>query len=124
MIRDIEITEPVKLPRCGTWGDAVHLFDQPSADALLAALAAGRPLLVQGEPGAGKSQLARAAAAVLGRAFIAYVVHARSEAQDLLWEFDAVARLGEAQVLGALPSSLSAEQRLDPRRFLTPGPLW
>jgi len=65
-------------------------------------LAARRPLLVRGEPGIGKSQLARAAAAALGRAFVSHTVDARTESRDLLWHFDAVARLAEAQLLGAL----------------------
>jgi hypothetical protein len=54
-----------------------------------------------GEPGTGKSQLARAAAQTLNRAFISEVVHARTEPQDLLWRFDTVGRLGEAQALAA-----------------------
>jgi len=130
MIPDIAIDTPIHLPRCGTWPASVHLFDQPSADAVLAALAAERPLLVRGEPGVGKSQLARAAAQALGRLFVGSVVHARSEAQDLQWEYDAVARLGEAQVLGsAVPDSTgqsgqAVRERLDPRRYLSPGPLW
>jgi MoxR-like ATPase len=124
MIPDIPVDTTIELPKWGTWPKSVHLFDQPSADAILAALAAERPLLVRGEPGAGKSQLARAAAQHLGRLFVSTVVHARCEAQDLQWEYDAVARLGEAQVLATVPSSLSHAERLDPRRYLIPGPLW
>jgi len=124
MTPDIPINEPVPLPSCGTWPEAVHLFDQTSADAVLAARLAQRPLLVCGEPGMGKSQLARAAAFHLKRAFVSYVVHARTEAQDLQWEFDAVARLGEAQALGAAASKQERLERLDPRRYLLPGPLW
>ena len=78
MIPDLPIDEPIPLDRCGTWPAAVHLFDQASADAVLAALAAERPLLVKGEPGAGKSQLARAAAQALGRLFVSTVVHSRT----------------------------------------------
>ena len=124
MIPELPVDTRVELPRRGTWPASVHLFDQPSADAVLAALAAERPLLVRGEPGCGKSQLARAAAAALGRLFVSTVIHARSEAQDLQWEYDAVARLGEAQVLASIPSDLSHRERLDPRRYLIPGPLW
>jgi hypothetical protein len=78
-----------------------HLFEPRDIDAVNASLAAGRPLLVRGEPGAGKSQLARAAAQGLGRAFVSKVIDARTEARDLLWTFDAVRRLADAQVLGA-----------------------
>ncbi|HRY14465.1 MAG TPA: MoxR family ATPase [Candidatus Competibacteraceae bacterium] len=124
MIPDLPVETRIDLPAWGTWPAAVHLFDEASADAVLAALAAERPLLVKGEPGAGKSQLARAAAQHLGRLFVSTVVHSRSEAQDLQWEYDAVARLGEAQVLASVPSELSPQERLDPRRFLIPGPLW
>jgi len=124
MIPDIPVDKRIPLPETGTWPESVHLFDQASADAVLAAIAAERPLLVRGEPGVGKSQLARAAACVLQRAFVATVVHARSEAQDLQWEFDAVARLGEAQVLAAEKSKQDVQERLDPRKYLTPGPLW
>ncbi len=124
MIPDLPVETRIDLPAWGTWPTAVHLFDQASADAVLAALAAERPLLVRGEPGAGKSQLARAAAQVMGRLFVSTVVHSRSEAQDLQWEYDAVARLGEAQVLASMPSKLSPQERLDPRRYLIPGPLW
>lgn len=124
MIPDLPIDNPIPLDPCGTWPKSVHLFDQASADAVLAALAAERPLLVRGEPGMGKSQLARAAAQKLDRLFVSTVVHSRSEAQDLQWEYDAVARLGEAQVLASVPSELSPSERLDPRCFLIPGPLW
>lgn len=120
----IPTEQPISLPSWGTWPESVHVFDQASADAVLAAGLARRPLLVCGEPGTGKSQLARAAAFQLQRAFVSHVVHARSEAQDLQWEFDAVARLGEAQALGNAASQEERQERLDPRRYLVPGPLW
>ena len=41
---------------------AGHLWDQGEIDALILAMAARRPLLVRGEAGSGKSQVARAAA--------------------------------------------------------------
>jgi len=124
MIPDLPVDRRIPLPIRGTWPKSVHLFDQASADAILAALAANRPLLVLGEPGCGKSQLARAAAEHLGRAFVSSVVHSRSEAQDLQWEYDTVARLGEAQVLGPGTPEAEVRERLEPRRYLSPGPLW
>ena len=95
----IPIDEPVPLESQGSWPDSVHVFDENSAWAIESALQACRPLLVRGETGTGKSQLARAAALKLERAFIAEVVHARSESQDLLYRYDAVGRLGEAHTL-------------------------
>ena len=121
------IGESLLLPASGSWPASAHLFDADAVYALLAAEAARRPLLIRGEPGTGKSQLARAAAQKLQRAFVSTVVHARSEPQELQWRFDAVARLGEAQALGAGGKASGAEDaisRLEPRHFLSPGPLW
>ncbi len=99
---EIEDKEVIKLTGTGDMPEAVHQFESRQIRAVNAALAARRPLLVRGEPGIGKSQLARAAAAALGRAFVSYTVDARTESRDLLWHFDAVARLAEAQLIGAL----------------------
>ena len=78
-----------------------HLFDLAGIWAVKAVLTAERPLLIRGEPGTGKSQFARAVATLLGRAFLYQVVNARSNCHDLQYVFDAVSRLGEAQILGA-----------------------
>jgi len=115
----------LELPPFGSWPDAVHQFDDDSIHALKAALAARRPLLLRGDPGTGKSQLARAVATALKRMFVYDVVNAHTESQDLLYRFDAVGRLAEAQSLQGL--QLSSEQRreaLDSKRFISPGPLW
>ncbi|MBB4268003.1 MoxR-like ATPase [Roseospira visakhapatnamensis] len=90
-----------------------------------AALAAGRPLLVRGEPGTGKSQLARAAAKQLGRAFIPHVIDSHTESRDLLWNFDAVKRLADAQIAGSLGGTRAVlETELAVANYLHPGPLW
>ncbi len=105
--------------------EQVHVFDKDSINAVNAALAAARPLLVRGEPGTGKSQLARAAAKVLGRVFVWHVVDSRTESSDLLWRFDAVSRLADAQLFGVLKeSSVSVQSRLKESNYVTPGPLW
>ncbi len=81
---------------------------------------------MRGNPGTGKSQLARAAAQYLKRLFVTEVVHARAESQDLQYHFDAVGRLGEAQALGAACRTGEDEIKecLEPKRFLAPGVLW
>lgn len=121
---NIEKDETRTIPAMGSWPKTEHVFEEKSIWAVNAALTAKRPLLVRGEPGVGKSQLARAAAHVLGRVFISEVVHARSECQDLLWHFDSLARLGEAQALGASGKTMDVKEALNPLRYLSPGALW
>ncbi len=124
-IPEISVEVDIPLPTHGLWLESVHLFDDRSAWTIRAALAAQRPLQVRGEPGAGKSQLARAAAETLGCLFVSEVVHTRSESQDLQWRYDAVARLGDAQALGATrqtPEEVCAQ--LHHRKYLSPGVLW
>jgi MoxR-like ATPase len=99
-----------------------HVIDRRSVVAINAALATGRPLLVRGEPGVGKSQLAHAAAVGLGRRFLAHAVDAGTEPRDLLYTVDTVARLAAAQLLGALRDSGRAEVAIG--NFIWPGKLW
>lgn len=115
----VELDAPKGVP------EQVHLFDQKSIDAINAALAARRPLLIRGEPGVGKSQLARAAAKSLKRAYVSYVVDAHSESRDLLWHFDAVQRLADAQLGTALGETAEVvKEKLHVDNYLHPGPLW
>jgi MoxR-like ATPase len=91
--------ERLELPRSEHFAAAGHLWSQPEIDALILAHAASRPLLVRGEAGSGKSQIARAAAQVLGNAEpLVEVIHARFEALDLLYRLDPVERLADAQL--------------------------
>jgi MoxR-like ATPase len=112
------------LPACESGGleAAHHVLTEDELVAINAALAAGRPLLLRGEPGVGKSQLARAAAVALGRAFVHQTVDARTDAHELLWRVDGVARLGQAQLMASDPKADRAS--LDLKRFLQPGALW
>src|SRR6476659_6355358 len=74
---------------------------QPSLHlAVEVALTTGRPLLLRGEPGTGKSSLAAYVARRLGWRYYEHVVTSTSTATDLLWRFDAVRRLADAQALG------------------------
>lgn len=98
-----------------------HVFEPKAIQAINAALAVQRPLLLWGEPGIGKSQLAKAAAQALGRVFIPFVADAHTEAHDLLWRFDAIARLAEAQIQTAVAHDRAA---LAMKNFIIPGPLW
>jgi len=99
-----------------------HVIDRRSVVAINATLATGRPLLVRGEPGVGKSQLARAAAVQLGRRFRHHAVDASTEPRDLLYTVDAVARLAEAQLVGAL--GWGDRRAVAIENFIRPGALW
>jgi MoxR-like ATPase len=121
---EIDCTRSIELISAGNRPEQYHQFEPESALAIRAALAARRPLLVRGKPGVGKTQLAEAAAKELGRPLLRRVVDSRTEARDLLWEFDAVMRLAEAQISSALSTVPEIRKRLSVRRFLRPGPLW
>lgn len=96
----------LNLPPTDTFGQAGHLWRQEEIDALILAMASQRPLLVRGEAGSGKSQLARAAAMALSgpsdkqnqNQLFDEVLHARFEAMDLLYRFDVVERLADAEL--------------------------
>ncbi len=80
---------------------------------------------VRGEPGVGKTQLAEAAAEALQRAFVRHVVDSRTESRDLLYTFDAVMRLAEAQLCSVEKlSAAESREQLAIQRFILPGPLW
>jgi len=89
--------------------------------AVKVALLTGRPLLVEGAPGSGKSSLARALANTLGWSYVEHVMTSQTRLDELTGYVDHVARLHEAQLSSSLdgrefPSSLEP--------FVRPGVLW
>lgn len=117
--KHIQAGQTTELESGANFRAATHVWSQPEINALRLAVAARRPLLLRGEPGSGKSQLARAAAWALykGHPLVA-VVHPRFEASELLYSFDAMARLMDAQ--------LGDKGQWDPtnEKYLTRGVLW
>ena len=97
MIPDYPVGKSITIPEQGTWPRSVHVFKELTVAALQAAEATGRPLLVRGKPGVGKSETARAAAAFAQRPFLSVVIDGRTEPEDLKWRVDAVRRLSDAQ---------------------------
>ncbi len=76
----------------------------------------GRPLLLRGEPGTGKSSLAAKVAKDENWRYYEHNVTARTEVTDLLWTFDAVRKLSKA--------STTESTTLDDHEFVEPGALW
>ncbi|HMV39540.1 MoxR family ATPase [Plasticicumulans sp.] len=66
--------------------------------AVNAAATLGRPLLVKGEPGTGKTRLAAEVAAALGAPLIEWHIKSTTKARQGLYEYDAVARLRDSQL--------------------------
>ena len=66
--------------------------------AVNAAVTLQRPLLVKGEPGTGKTVLAREIAEALSAPLIEWHIKSTTKAQQGLYEYDAVARLRDSQL--------------------------
>jgi MoxR-like ATPase len=58
----------------------------------------GRPLLVKGEPGTGKTMLAEEVARALGKPLFQWHIKSTTKAQQGLYEYDAVSRLRDSQL--------------------------
>jgi MoxR-like ATPase len=66
--------------------------------AVNAAVTLERPILVKGEPGTGKTQLAVEVASALGKPLFEWHIKSTTKAQQGLYEYDAVARLRDSQL--------------------------
>jgi MoxR-like ATPase len=84
--------------------------------AVNAAVTLGRPLLVKGEPGTGKTQLAMEVAKALNRPFLDWAIKSTTKAQHGLYEYDAVSRLRDSQ--------LGEDKVKDIGNYIIKGKLW
>ncbi len=84
--------------------------------AVNAAVTLERPLLVKGEPGTGKTELARQVADALGVPMIEWNIKSTTRAQQGLYEYDAVSRLRDSQ--------LGEDRVHDVANYIRKGKLW
>ena len=95
---------------------ASYVASDDLALAVNAAVTLQRPLLVKGEPGTGKTELARQVAGALDLPLIEWHVKSTTKAQQGLYEYDAVSRLRDSQL---------GEARVhDVRNYIRKGKLW
>jgi MoxR-like ATPase len=79
-------------------GTSAYVATDDLRTAVNAAIILERPLLVKGEPGTGKTVLAREIARALGTPMIEWNIKSTTKAQQGLYEYDAVARLRDSQL--------------------------
>ena len=97
-------------------GTAEYVATEDLTVAVNAAVTLERPLLVKGEPGTGKTELARQVADALGLRMIEWNIKSTTRAQQGLYEYDAVSRLRDSQ--------LGEERVHDVKNYIKKGKLW
>ncbi|ETX26770.1 AAA family ATPase [Roseivivax isoporae] len=97
-------------------GTAEYVSTDDLTVAVNAAVALERPLLVKGEPGTGKTELARQVARALGLPMIEWSIKSTTKAQQGLYEYDAMSRLRDSQ--------LGEARVADVGNYIRRGKLW
>jgi MoxR-like ATPase len=117
--RELLATRPIP-PTLGSLEEAAPFYqpDPELTDAINVSLAVGAPLLLTGEPGTGKTQVAYYLAWHFDIPLFPQVVRSTTTAEDLLYRFDAVAYLHAAH------DPALAGQEVMRERFIQKGPLW
>ena len=97
-------------------GTSSYIATDDLTMAVNAAVTLERPILVKGEPGTGKTQLAIEVAQSLGKPLHEWHIKSTTKAQQGLYEYDAVARLRDSQ--------LGDERVHDIGNYIVRGKLW
>ena len=96
-------------------GSKEYISTKDLTVAVNASIALEKPLLVKGEPGTGKTELARQVAGSLKLEIIEWNIKSTTKAQQGLYEYDAVSRLRDSQL---------GESIRDIDKYIRKGKLW
>jgi MoxR-like ATPase len=97
-------------------GTSTYVATDDLMMAVNAAVTLERPILIKGEPGTGKTQLAIEIAESLGKPLFEWHIKSTTKAQQGLYEYDAVARLRDSQ--------LGDERVHDISNYIVRGKVW
>lgn len=97
-------------------GTSAYIATDDLKMAVNAAVTLERPILIKGEPGTGKTQLAIEVASALGKPLLEWHIKSTTKAQQGLYDYDAVARLRDSQ--------LGDDRVHDIANYIVPGKLW
>ncbi len=97
-------------------GTSTYVATDDLMMAVNAAVTLERPILIKGEPGTGKTQLAIEVANSLGKSLYEWHIKSTTKAQQGLYEYDAVARLRDSQ--------LGDDRVHDISNYIVPGKIW
>ena len=97
-------------------GTSTYVATDDLMMAVNAAVTLERPILVKGEPGTGKTQLAVEVANALGKPLFEWHIKSTTKAQQGLYEYDAVARLRDSQ--------LGDDRVQDIANYIRKGKIW
>jgi MoxR-like ATPase len=78
-------------------GTARYIASPQLRDAVNVSVALGRPLLIKGEPGTGKTLLAESVAEALGMPLLRWFIKSSTKAREGLYVYDTVARLHDSR---------------------------
>ena len=95
-------------------GTEGYIASGPLVDAVNCSIALERPLLIKGEPGTGKTVLARHVAAGLGMPLLTWHIKSTSKAVEGLYVYDTVQRLNDSRFGGGDVSDISRYIKLGP----------
>ena len=87
-------------------GSPEYVISEPLKNAVNVSIALGKPLIIRGEPGTGKTKLAHSIARALEKKLITWNIKSTTKAQEGLYVYDTVQRLNDSRFGGGNVSDI------------------